>query len=290
MKIHITILIILLSTYSLSAQNNYPDPDDILVGTRKQPAIFLVGSFHFAYYNLDAHKVDKDKQVDILSPGKQKELEELLQYIARFKPTKIAVEGKTNSGYIMKRYREYLKEPKTLRKNEIDQIGFRLMEKFKLDTIYGVDHETMLSDWYSTKDSNVIRPMLDSIFDGWDFQSTDPISMSYKKMFRRDDSLASKMRLLDYFKFTNSDKMLNRGFGSYLNGDFKLGTTRGADALALHWYSRNLRIFRNIQDIVTSPEDRILVIFGRGHVEILKHLFECSPEFNLIKFGELDQR
>lgn len=31
------------------------------------PKIFLVGTFHFEYYNADAYKVDKSKQVDILS-------------------------------------------------------------------------------------------------------------------------------------------------------------------------------------------------------------------------------
>jgi len=85
----------------------------------------------------------------------------------------------------------------------------------------------------------------------------------------------------------NSEKVLNRGFGAYLIGDFKLGNTRGADALAMHWYSRNLRIFRHIQQITTSPDDRILVLYGSGHIQLLNQLFECSPEYNYIKFNEL---
>ncbi|MGB4930971.1 MAG: DUF5694 domain-containing protein, partial [Chitinophagales bacterium] len=63
----------------------------------------------------------------------------------------------------------------------------------------------------------------------------------------------------------------------------------GADALAMHWYSRNLRIYRNLQEITTAPDDRILVIIGQGHAQILTHLFECSNEFNLVKFGAIGQ-
>jgi hypothetical protein len=55
----------------------------------------------------------------------------------------------------------------------------------------------------------------------------------------------------------------------------------------MYWYSRNLRIFRNIQNIST-PEDRVMVLFGAGHMSILKNLFECSPEYDLLKFNGLE--
>lgn len=271
-----------LITVVLNAQ---PDPDAILVGSRQQPAVFLVGTFHFAYYNFDAHKTDPGKQVDILSPGRQQELQELLAYIKKFKPTKIAVEAGRNNGNLMNKYRSY-KNGKPLGKDEIEQIAFRLLDAFKLDTLYGVDDRTLQNDLYNSKDSLQFRPVLDSIYTDWDFMSDDPISNLYKQYYKSNDSLALTMSLLNYFKYSNTDKNLDRGFGAYLIGDFNLGDTRGADALAMHWYSRNLRIYRHIQQIA-KPADRILILFGRGHIEILKHLFQCSPEFKLIKFGEL---
>ena len=93
--------------------------------------------------------------------------------------------------------------------------------------------------------------------------------------------------MLEYFKHMNSDKILSRGYGAYLIGDFKLENNRGADALSLYWYNRNLRIYRNIQRITDSQEDRILVVFGSGHIQILKQLVESSPEYQLVKFNEL---
>lgn len=286
-KVSILCVISICVSMELFAQKDITDPDEILVGNRKQPSILFVGSFHFAYYNLDAHKIDKDKQIDILSQQKQKEIDELVDYIAKFKPTKIAIEAGRNTGYLMNRYRAWKKGERKLGKDEIEQLGFRLLDRFDLDTIYGVNDQPLLYDLYDGKDSNSFRPVLDTIYADWDFQSEDTITKLYKAYYKNKDELTLKMKLLDYFKYSNSDKSLNRGFGAYLAGDFKLGNTRGADALAMHWYSRNLRIFRHLQQITSSPNDRILVIFGTGHVEILKHLFECTPEYKLVKFGDL---
>ena len=267
------------------SQINLPDPDAILVGKRELPTVLLVGTFHFSYYNFDTHKTSKEEQVDVLA--RQKEVEELVDYIARFKPTKIAVESGRNTGKILNNYRAYRSGKKDLDRDEMEQIGFRLIKKFNLDTLYGINDRPLVMEFYDGKDSLAFRPVLDTMYADWDFQSNDNISTAYAQYNREKDKWALHMSLLDFFKYINSDKALDRGFGSYLIGDFKLGNTRGADALSLHWYNRNLRIYRHIQQISTSAEDRILVIFGSGHVEILKHLFQCSPEFKLIKFNDL---
>ncbi|HNA56624.1 MAG TPA: DUF5694 domain-containing protein [Chitinophagales bacterium] len=50
-----------------------------------------------------------------------------------------------------------------------------------------------------------------------------------------------------------------------------------------------MRIYRNIQQITTSPDDRILVIIGAGHAQILTHLFACSPAYKLVRLESLQQ-
>ena len=45
---------------------------------------------------------------------------------------------------------------------------------------------------------------------------------------------------------------------------------------------RNLRIFANLKRITESPDDRILVVFGAGHVPILRHAIACSPKHELV--------
>lgn len=64
--------------------------------------------------------------------------------------------------------------------------------------------------------------------------------------------------LLEYFKHSNSKESHQYAYGVYLTGDFKSDKQRGADIISMWWYNRNLRIFRNIQDMTEGKEDRIL--------------------------------
>ena len=286
-----------LSTFFLLincfAQTKIFNPDDILVGKNKQTQVLLVGTFHFAYYNLDAVKTAADKQINILSPQKQKEVVELVNFIAVFKPTKIIIEGEPGDTTWNKRYKAYTKGERKLGKNEIEQVAFRLAKKFQLDTLYGADAGSVLDDLYNSKDSLVLRPTLLNIFKGWENYTTDypcdkAICRRYDSLQKYEEDLNLRSTILTIFKNSNTDKSLARNFGSYFNGDyFEKGDTRGADALAMDWYNRNLRIYRNIQKATTSPADRILVLFGQGHIAILKQLFESDPAYNLVKFNGL---
>ncbi len=275
--------VLLFFATAISMAQNLKDPDYFLVPKKNNlPKIFLVGCFHFEYPNLDANKIEKDKQIDILSEQKQKELKALLDYISIFKPNKILIEA-TPQYNAMKRFKRYKSGEKPLKRDEREQIGFRLAERFKLDTIYSVDAPTIADDLAASKDSLVMRASLDEIFKDYKFKSNE----NYDKYAAYQTDLMLKIPLLDYFKYMNSPNCLKRDYGAYLLGDFKLGEFRGADVLAIDWYDRNLRIFRNIQKVTTSKEDRILVIFGSGHISILDQLLNCSPEYNYIKFNDL---
>lgn len=47
-------------------------------------------------------------------------------------------------------------------------------------------------------------------------------------------------------------------------------------------YDRNLRIFRNLQRLTSSPEERILLVIGAGHLPILQFVASTSPEYELM--------
>ena len=269
------------------AQITPKDPDEFLIKGDTFPKVLLVGTFHFAYYGLDAHVTSEENKVDILSPQKQKEMKELVDYIARFQPTKLVVEGGRNSGYLVNQYRRYKNGEAQLRAREIDQICFRLMDQFNIDTLYGADASGLSHNMRNSKDSTCLNPFLTELFKDWDFKNDSEMDQRYNEWYEYGDQLSTQIPLLDYFKIMNSDKEIKRMHGAYLVGDFKLDEHRGADALALYWYTRNLRIFRNIQNLDTKPDDRILVLFGAGHMSILKQLFESTPEYELIPFGDL---
>jgi hypothetical protein len=47
------------------------------------------------------------------------------------------------------------------------------------------------------------------------------------------------------------------------------------------WYERNLKIFVNLTRIVTAPQDRILVIYGAGHIPLLSQFIRDSGLYTL---------
>jgi len=287
MKNSLLLLLIALAFRWSGYAQPFPDPDQWLVADQALPSVMILGTFHFAYYNLDAHQVAERDQVDILSPQRQAEVNALADHVLRFRPNKIAIEAGRNTGYLMKRYREYQKGNYVLGRDEHEQIAFRILDAMQLDTLYGVDDMPLVYSWYDGPDSVCLRPLLDTLYADWDFSSPeDPLTQRYRAFYKANDRLSNEHSLLTYLLYLNSPKVLQRGFGAYLTGDFTLGDTRGADALSLHWYNRNLRIFRRIQAITSSPDDRILVIYGAGHVQILDHLFACSPAYRHVPLAD----
>lgn len=281
----LSVLLLGCSDQSSSPPQPFGDPDAILIGSDPLPQVLLLGTFHFGYPDLDKHVTKEDDRVDILSPQRQQELNELLDVVMRFKPNKLCVE--TQGGWLMDEYRRYRQGGQELGRNEFYQIDFRVMERAGLDTMYAVDALPLVMDLYNSPDSLRYTPWLDSLYQGWDFGGEDTVTQRYISWYTAQDKAKKDHTLLDIFLAMNDDHVLDRGYGAYLNGSFKLGGTRGADIHAIHWYSRNLRIFRNIQDITTGPEDRILVVFGAGHMGILKNLFDCDPAYRRVRLKDL---
>jgi hypothetical protein len=282
-----TLLMAIISCTGLHCQHptGLFDPDSILVGLRPLPQVLLLGCFHFNYPGLDEHKTPKESEVDILSPERQLELQELLNVVLRFRPNKLVLE--TQGGELMKEYRAHQRDRGPLGRNEHYQIGFNVMDRMGLDTLYAADADPLMVDLYMGADSLLFRPWLDSLYSGWDWGGPDSASARYKRLYEAQDRFTHDHTLLQTFLAMNDDHTLDRVYGAYLNGGFLLDDHRGADILSLHWYNRNLRIFRNIQRITTTPEDRILVVFGWGHMGILRQLFASTPEYHLVRLGDL---
>ena len=280
--------ILCLCHYGYSQNSGFSDPDSILVEDRALPKVLLVGSWHFNYPGLDAHQAEDEDKINILSEERQAELQELLDYIALFKPTKIAVEGGRNSGYIIRRYERWKNGENELGASETDQIALRLMDRFDLDTLYGVDAYPLLLELRDDQEDSTCYTYTNEILDQHYFGGKDEISRRYSEYYAYRNRQIVQHTLLESFRYINSERVLNRGFGAYISGgQFDSDGYEGVDALSMFWFNRNLRIYRNIQNIDHEAEDRILVLFGAGHISILRYLFECSPEFELVDFNRL---
>lgn len=278
MKTLIYIFLVCLST-SVFAQKK---PSDYF--TNPKTKVLVVGSFHFDYPNLDAHKTNKEDQVDVLSPKTAKEVTELVEYIKKFKPTKIAIEAWPNwkANQKLKEYNEGKHRDK---RDERYQLAMRIARELKINELFSIDAESILDDLekhFGKTDSAFFK----NLSKDYDFRSDDQISQQFIAFYKSSEPKNFKS-LLDTFTYMNSKESHEYGYGAYLSGDFKLREYDGADMLALYWYSRNLRMFRNIQNIPHNSEDRILVIAGNGHAAVLRQLFTSSAEYDFIEFSSL---
>ncbi|HKT70750.1 MAG TPA: DUF5694 domain-containing protein, partial [Terriglobales bacterium] len=55
----------------------------------------------------------------------------------------------------------------------------------------------------------------------------------------------------------------------------------GADMVA-SWYKRNLRIMNNLERLQLARTDRVFILFGQGHVKLLRDFMNATPGFCVV--------
>lgn len=251
--------------------------------SKERAQVLVVGTFHFDYPGLDELKTEENDKIDVLKEPKKTEVTELVEYIKKFKPTKIAIEAKPQySSTWNEKLREYKKGEHRNERGERYQLAMRIASDFKIDTLYAVDATSLSSDLWQ-KDSLFYKSLTNKI----DFETEDPYWEIAEKYFNYRENQMKQTKILDVIKYMNTREGHNTNFGLYLTGSFATGEGQGADNFSMWWYNRNARIFANIVNITESPEDRILVIFGNGHAAILRQFFEASPQYDFIEFSSL---
>lgn len=248
---------------------------------KQRAQVLVVGTFHFNYPGLDELKTEESDKIDVLKEPKKSEVTELVEYIKKFKPTKIAIEAHPGYGWNAK-LKAYKQGEYRDQRDERYQLAMRIAQDSKIDTLYTVDANPLSNDLFE-KDSLFYKSITNKI----DWELEDPFWNSAEKYFEYREKQIKKTPLLDVFKYMNTREGHNTNFGLYLTGAFASGEGQGADHFSMWWYNRNARIFANIVNITESPDDRILVIFGNGHAAILRQFFEASPQYDFIEFDSL---
>ena len=80
-----------------------------------------------------------------------------------------------------------------------------------------------------------------------------------------------------------------RAVGEYYRGFVPFGEPfeyAGPDLLAA-WFQRNIRIHRNVLALIASPNDRVLVIYGSGHLGWMRQNVANDPTVQLRKLADL---
>lgn len=215
------------------------------------------------------------KADDVLVPKRQAEIAELIKVLKKFKPTKIAVEARLNDPRIQQKYQDYRAGKFELRRNEIDQIGFRLAKEMGHAKIYPVD---VAGEFPFDKVMELAAKT----------GKQADIDMAMKQMqgevAKIDNSLKTGT-ILDTLRLLNKKSEVERAQGLYMKlSKFATSDNYAGPDLLAEWYKRNIRISTNIHALVESPSERILVIYGAGHNYWLQRNVLDSPDLILDRF------
>jgi hypothetical protein len=223
----------------------------------------------------DIHNMDAD---DVLSPRRQQEIAQLIEVLKRFHPTKIAFEADVGSQRVGQEYSDYLAGKYTLSRNEIDQLGFRLAKELGHHAVYPVDVDG---------DFPFLRVLNYAKANGR-AEQFEAMQASVGRRVKEQGDFLRSHTVLETLEYMNSDSMVARGVAEYF-AYVPYGEPweyAGPDLLA-SWYQRNIRIYRNIVALIESPHDRILVIYGAGHLGWLRQDIANDATVELRKLADL---
>ena len=260
-------------------------------------AVLLLGTFHFQDRGLDAYR--PRFAVDVLAPERQRELGEIADRLAAFRPTKVAVERHALwQAQLDAEYTAYREGAFVLPPDEVYQLGFRLAGRCGHPRVYAVNawdrHYDPLGDLDAYARAHGEAAMFAAFHDrpspveewarahGQTHLLTE-WEADVQARGARGDRSKTEAPLRETLLRANAADALRRSHGTYLVGPFKVGAAGaypGPDQVTA-WYNRNLRIFANLQRITERPDERLLLVIGAGHVPILRHCVQASPDYEL---------
>jgi hypothetical protein len=222
------------------------------------------------------NNVVNGKVDDISTPERQTQVVELIDKLKSIEPTKIVVECDLEKDQMMQdAFNEYLSGKYQLSKNETNQIGFRLAKALGHKKVYCVDW----SDFWDDPSINYLKyaekdPELNTFLKKINKNLKDRVDAQSEKM--------AKLPVIDQLVFLNQPERIEADHQAYYD-IIRIGRGNeyvGAGYLSW-WYRRNFVILDNIIRLTDSPKDRILVIYGAGHLKLLTQFAKESGFYNV---------
>ncbi|MBQ9765524.1 MAG: hypothetical protein IJW18_04965 [Lachnospiraceae bacterium] len=209
--------------------------------------ILLLASFHF-----------KESNIDFTSEETQKQLDDLAKSISAFFPDAVAVE--LDKSKFIEPINISDKEWENSLSNEAFSLGGRIATFSGLQYIHPIDKIFPLSDGIICEDNiKIIQPRID-----------------YLQKADCSNTIREQMLVLNSNEYAIQDANMYLDINS-INPDGNYTMSR----YLADWYYRNLCIFSNIQAL-SKKYKRIVILYGAGHIPILKDLINTSDSMNLI--------
>lgn len=262
-RLSLTCVLVFVSSLSVAAQ-----PVD-----QKRAEVLVLGVYHMANPGRDVFNMQSD---DVLAPKRQAEMAQLIEVLKKFQPTKIAIEADVY-GRRPQEYADYLAGKHKLSRNENDQLGFRLAKEMGHKAIYPVDAD---GDFPFKRFMNYAKASGRS-------NEAETLMSEVGSMVKRQNEYLLSHTILETLVYMNTDAKVAEDVGYYYRQAHfgEPGDWAGADLIA-DWFRRNIRIYSNIVSLIDSPNERVLVIYGAGHLGWLRQNVASDPTIRLRKLDE----
>lgn len=250
--------------------------------------VTILGTFHFAYPELDRIKTNSKDKIDFKDPKRLSEVNELVDKLAKFKPSKIALEIKTwDQAKTDSLYNLYLEGKYSLPINECYMVGFRLAEKLGLKKVYCIDTWGNIDAYFTGDGKNIFDVRPDRVKMMQKLEAFSDSLLKAKPVQESSDSIEKPyLTITGILKKLNDPEKIKSDHAQYFKNLFlfeeKEGDYAGVDWISASWFNRNLRIFRNIQKLTENPDDRILIIYGSGHLGLISQYIGDSHNHTLV--------
>lgn len=277
-------LILILSLFSCNnkqttIEGHIPLADEYLLNDFIPVKVMLLGTWHFNYPNADSHKVDSADMIDLTSSVRQAEIIKVVEKISEFEPTIVCIEKPTEQqSELDSVYKNFILGEHGLSISEHEQLGFRIAKKSH-SKVYAVNSYSWLRE--HSKNYEVLNDIWNEAY-YLDTMESSNWWKKYTSWYKSEDKLLFDHSVIEKLKIMNHPINLKRKMGHYLV-ELKTSNHNGPDSFSLKWYDRNVRIFNNILKTNPKEGDKILVIYGVSHIPILEHLFDASPQFELVR-------
>lgn len=245
---------------------------------RGQIQVMVLGIYHM--------KGDKGRHVfstevdDVLSARRQREIQLLVENLAKWKPDIIAVEVlREKEDMLNAVYQEYLEGkrkyeqeenlPFLSSRNEIVQVGFRIAQYLNHKKILAVDFYSDYPEWMTVE---MIKEVM----------YYKPSGFNAEKLLAEDNRKLKNLSISDYLYWLNSEPKLSFNDACMVSTALEHQNRKVAFTVVSNWFERNLGIVRNLKEALPPEAHKVLLIYGVAHVPLLRYIIEISPKFNFI--------
>lgn len=261
-------LLWLAAAAPLLAQNSTPAPIEVMT----------LGTYHFANPGHDLHNM---KAESVLTPSRQAELEDVAARLAKFQPTRIAVEALSDrADFSVEEFAGFTPEALATNPDERVQIAYRLATRLGHKTVYGIDEQSETVDYFP-------------------FEKVEKFAKGHGEeaiLARLQEGVEKQVKELEAAQKNTPIRLLlaqmnepartRSDHDQFYYGVLALGDKQEQPGAELNaaWYLRNAKIFAKLTQ-VAQPGDRLLVVFGAGHSFWLRHFVEHTPGYTLVEPG-----